>query len=48
MISRAYKRKQTVVMKKRDNRKSKLTTMDRFWINVVHPEVKDKDDNYIP
>lgn len=35
-------------MKKRDNRKSKLTTMDRFWINVVHPEVKDKDDNYIP
>lgn len=34
-------------MKKKDQTKAKLTTLDRFWVNVVHPEVKDKDDNYI-
>lgn len=44
---RAYKRKNRVVMKKKDTTK-KDAIIDRFWVNVTHPEALDKDGNYIP
>jgi hypothetical protein len=45
-IVRAYKRKERMVMKKRDPTNDKKN--DRFWLAFTHPEKKDANGDPIP
>jgi hypothetical protein len=46
MLSKAYKRKERVVMRKMDTKKKKL--LERFWISFTHPEQVDAENNCLP
>jgi hypothetical protein len=48
MLIKSYKRKQRVVMKKKDTSKKQNNEVDRFWVVFTNPEELDKDGDYIP